>query len=42
MWNLVLVRFKQVLVSVQDGCTVCEIRAIGSEILLDTSDGTTR
>ena len=31
-----------VLVSVQDRCTVCTKRTIGSEIALDASDGTPR
>jgi hypothetical protein len=30
MWNLVSVRLETVLVSVQDRCTVCAKRAIGS------------
>ena len=40
MWNLVLVRLEMVLVSVQDWCTVCAKRTIGSEIILDVPDGT--
>jgi hypothetical protein len=40
MWNLVLVRLETVLVSVQDGCTVCAKRTIGSEIILDAPDET--
>jgi hypothetical protein len=39
-WNLILVRLETVLVSVQDRCTVCAKRTIGSEIILDTHDGT--
>ena len=31
-----------VLVSVQDRCLVCARRTIGSEIVLDATDGTTR
>ena len=31
-----------VLVSVPDRCLVCARRTIGSEIILDTTDGTTR
>jgi hypothetical protein len=31
-----------VLVLVQDGCMVCPRRTIGSEIILDAPDGTTR
>jgi hypothetical protein len=42
MWNLISVRLEIVLVSVQDRCTVCAKRPIGSEIVLDTPDGTPR
>jgi hypothetical protein len=35
MWNLVLVYLEIVLVSVQDRCTVCTKRTIGSDIVLD-------
>jgi hypothetical protein len=35
MWNLISGRLKTVLVSVQDWCTVCAQRSIGSEIILD-------
>jgi hypothetical protein len=42
MWNLVLIYFETVLVSVQDRCTVCTERTIGIEIVLDTLDGTPR
>jgi hypothetical protein len=38
MWNLVLVHLEIVLVSVQDRCTVCAKRTIGSEIILDASN----
>jgi hypothetical protein len=31
-----------VLVSVQDRCTVCAKRSIGSEIILNAHDGTAR
>jgi hypothetical protein len=31
-----------VLVSVHDSCTICAKRTIGSEIVLDTPDGTPR
>ena len=34
MWNLVSIRLKIVLVSVQDGCTVCAKCPIGSEMVL--------
>jgi hypothetical protein len=40
MWNLVLVRLKTVLVSVQYRCTVCAECTIGSEIVLDAPDDT--
>jgi hypothetical protein len=42
MWNLILVRLETVLVSVQDRCMVCAKRTIGSEIILDTPDGSPR
>jgi hypothetical protein len=42
LWNLVLIYFKIVLVSVQDRCTVCTKHTIGIEIILDTLDGTPR
>ena len=42
MSNLVLIHLDKVLVSVQDRCMVCARRAIGSEIILDALDGTTR
>ena len=32
MWNLVSLRLEEVLVSVQDWCTVCAKRTIGSEM----------
>jgi hypothetical protein len=35
MWNLGLVCLETLLVSVQDRCTVCAKRTIGSEIVLD-------
>jgi hypothetical protein len=38
----VLVCLETALVSVQDRCTICTKRTIGSEILLDTPDGTPR
>jgi hypothetical protein len=40
MANLVSIRLKTVLVSVQDRCMICAKRTIGSVILLDTPDGT--
>jgi hypothetical protein len=39
MWNLVLVHLETMLVSVQDWCTVCAKRTIGSEIVLNAPDG---
>jgi hypothetical protein len=42
MWNLVSVHLVTVLVSVQDRCTVYDKHTIGSEIVLDTPDGTPR
>jgi hypothetical protein len=42
MWNLILVYFEIVLVSVQYRCTVCTERMIGSEIVLDAPDDTAR
>ena len=41
-WKLVLVCLEIVLISAQDRCTVCDERTIGSEIILDTHDGTPR
>jgi hypothetical protein len=40
MWNLILVCLDMVLVLVQDRCTVCAKRTIGSKIIFDTPDGT--
>jgi hypothetical protein len=37
MWNLVSIRLETMLVSVQDRCTICTKRTIGSEIVLDTT-----
>ena len=36
------VRLERVLVLVQDWCTVCAKRTIGSDIVLDAPDGTPR
>ena len=36
------VRSEMLLVLVQDRCTVCSKRTIGSEIILDAPDGTPR
>ena len=35
MWNLTSFHLETVLVSVQERCTVCAKRTIGSEIILD-------
>ena len=40
--RLVSVHLKIVLVSTQDRCTVLADHAIGSEVILGTSDGTLR
>jgi hypothetical protein len=42
VWNLILVHSEMVLVLEQDRCTVCAKRTIGSEIVVDTPDGTPR
>ena len=42
MWNLTSFHLETVLVSVQYRCMVCGRRTIGSEIILDATDGTTR
>jgi hypothetical protein len=39
---LILVCLEIVLTLTQDRCTVCVERSIGSEIILDTPDGTPR
>jgi hypothetical protein len=41
-WNLVLVRLDTVFVLLQDRCTVCAERTIGSKTILDAPDGTPR
>jgi hypothetical protein len=41
-WKLGLVHLETVLVSVQDRCTVCDKHTIGSEIILNASNGTPR
>jgi hypothetical protein len=38
----VLVCLEIVLILTQDRCTVCADRAIGSDVVLDTPDGTPR
>ena len=40
--NLVSVHLEIVLVYVQDRCTICAERSIGSKIVLDTPDGSPR
>jgi hypothetical protein len=42
MWNLVSICFMIVLASVQDRCSVCVKRTIGSLMVLDAPDGTPR
>jgi hypothetical protein len=42
MWNLVLVRLKTVLLSVQYRCTICVECTIDSEIILDAPDDTSK
>jgi hypothetical protein len=42
MWNLVLVRSEMELASVQDRCKVCVKHTIGSEMILDAPNGTSR
>jgi hypothetical protein len=42
VWNLVLVHSETVLVLVQDKYMVCASHTTGSEIVLDTPDGTPR
>jgi hypothetical protein len=39
---LVLVRLDIVLILIQDRCTVCAKRTVGSKIILDSPDGTPR
>jgi hypothetical protein len=38
-WKLILVRLEIVLINTQDRCIVCAECAIGSEIILGTTDG---
>ena len=42
MRNVILVYLETVLVSVQDGWTVCAKHTVGSEIILDSFNGTPR
>jgi hypothetical protein len=39
-WELVMVRLELVLNLMQERCTVCAKHTIGSEIILDTPNGT--
>jgi hypothetical protein len=41
-WKLDSVYLEIVLILTQDGCTVCTKHTIGSEIILDTTNGTPR
>ena len=41
-WKFVLVHLEIVLTLTLDRCTVCGEHTIGSEIILDASDGTPR
>jgi hypothetical protein len=41
-WKLVSVRLEIVVILMQDMCTICTERTIGSEIILDAPDGTPR
>ena len=40
MWDLVFISLEIVLASVQDRCSVCVKRTIGTEIVLDAPDAT--
>jgi hypothetical protein len=42
MWNLVSICFETLLAFVQDWCTVCVERTVGSEIVLEALDETAR
>ena len=41
-WKLVTVQLEVVLILTQDRCTVYIERSIGSDVVLDTPDGTSR
>ena len=41
-WKLISVLLEILLILAQDRCPVCVERTIGSEIILDTLDGTPR
>jgi hypothetical protein len=42
MWNLISVRLKTMLVSVEYRCIICAERTTGSKIIFDAPDGTPR
>ena len=42
LWNLASFCLETVLLSVQDRCMFCARHTIGSEIILDATDSTTR
>jgi hypothetical protein len=42
MWNLVSICFETLLAMVQDWCTICVKRTVGSEIVLEELDETAR
>jgi hypothetical protein len=42
LWKLPSVHLEMVSVSMQDRCMVCARRTIGSKIVLDAPNGTTR
>ena len=42
VWKLISVGLEIVVILMQDSCTVCIECTIGSEIVLDAPDGTTR
>jgi hypothetical protein len=41
-WKLLSIRLDIVLILIQDRCTVCAERTVGSIIILDAPDGTLR
>jgi hypothetical protein len=42
MWNLISVHLEIALLLVEDRCTICAKRTLGSKIVLETPDATTR
>ena len=42
VWKLISVSLEIVVIMTQDRCTVCVERTIGSEIVCDAPDGTSR